>query len=103
MKQEEDLKTTSRFISYVLKDLKRSFKRSFVTSFASSIAATLGRNRAGLNCAFEQRRSGNRSTFLASHDVPMESGQTPFAHYTVESLQLFKAPPWNKLLDLESF
>ncbi|KAI5652711.1 hypothetical protein M9H77_29898 [Catharanthus roseus] len=25
-----------------------------------------------------------------------------FAHSTVESLQLFKAPPWNKLLDLES-
>ncbi|KAI5681726.1 hypothetical protein M9H77_02954 [Catharanthus roseus] len=83
---------TSRFISFVLKDPKKSFQESFVTSFASSIVATLGQNRAA-------EGSGNRSTFLGRHDVPM---QTPFAHCTVESLQLFKAPLWNKLLDLET-
>ncbi|KAI5681114.1 hypothetical protein M9H77_02341 [Catharanthus roseus] len=31
-----------------------------------------------------------------------ESVQTPFAYSKAESLQLFKAPSWNKLLDLES-
>ncbi|KAI5682448.1 hypothetical protein M9H77_03676 [Catharanthus roseus] len=36
------LDSISKFISYVLKDPKRSFKGSFVTSFVSSIAATLG-------------------------------------------------------------
>ncbi|KAI5667024.1 hypothetical protein M9H77_16877 [Catharanthus roseus] len=74
------LDSPSRFISYVLKDPKRSFKGSFVTSFVSSTAATLGQNRVGMDLSAFHTSFSSKNTspnwwalFAMSLSLPLNS------------------------------